>query len=741
MDSASQPEKDPPLDASLARMVFAPLRPDLIFQRQEFKNEIYYVIKDPLALTYFRIKPPEAYLLTLLDGKRTLREIWDLFIAEYPNTAYEPQAIANFCNQLARSGLLVINARSFVKFATQKPKAMGGGLLMFWMKLVSKLFFIKVPLVDPSAWLGKVTHAVRFIWTRPFVVSCLVFYTFTLAWVYAHREAFAHNSINFFSPYNLFLVTLTVVIIKTFHEFGHAMTCRHFGGEVHEMGVCCICFIPCGYVNASDAWMMRHQRHKIYVTLAGVFTEFMIASIAAYVWLNIAEGLLKNLAFDAMVVASVNTLFFNMNPLMRFDGYYVISDVLEIPNLRSKAMMYCSYHMQRFLLGYKNMMQARMLEHEPRGRVFIIYAIAAYIYMAMVIYRLSQMFANFLEKYELKDFGLVIGVAAQVSFLLFPVMRIFYDAFKPGAHIVPLEPIWRRLSKWIAGVGMIVGILFLIPVHFKVETQGIVVSTYGESITSVTPGVLQELFVKTGSTVEAGAVVGRLYNEAVWAQFEEAKVDLALARLTDDVYLAEHHPDVQLSLPALLMQEEEAIAAYEQSLHEVRGLSLVTTMPGVVLTQDVHNELGRYFNTKETVLRIAALGQFTLIIPITEEQVSMLEEGSLVRGRFVGSGDVVRTKVDIITSQRAQQAEHYVALLENFGGPVSAQLNSEDQIAYTPIFFGEASLDGVDAYLCEGMRVHLTVTGLRTTVAQKLYRKFLNMWNLRGPVTNPFAQT
>jgi len=741
MSEIPESQSDSEMDEKLARMVFAPLRPDLVFQRQEFKNEIYYVIKDPLALTYFRIKTPEAYLLTLLDGKRTLQEIWDLFIQEYPNTSYEPEAIASFCNQLARSGLLVINARSFVKFATQKPKAMGGGLLMFWMKFMSKLFFIKVPLIDPSAWLGRVTYTLRFLWSRPFVFSCLAFYAFTLIWVYMHRDAFSHNTINFFSPYNLFLVTLTVIVIKTFHEFGHAMTCRYFGGEVHEMGVCCICFIPCGYVNASDAWMMRHQRHKIFVTLAGVFTEFMIASIAAYIWLNISDGLLKNLAFDAMVVASVNTLFFNMNPLMRFDGYYVISDVLEIPNLRSKAMMYCSYHMQRFLLGYKNTMQARMLEHESRGHVFIIYAIAAYIYMAMVIYRLSQMFANFLEKYELKDFGLVIGVSAQISFLLFPVMRIFYDAFKPGAHIVAIEPIWRRLSKWTVAGGFCAGILFFIPVHFKVETQGIIVPEHGESITSLTPGVLQELFVKTGSRVEEGEVLGRLYNEAVWTQFEEAKIDLALVRLTEKVYFAEHHHEAQLSLPGLLLQGEEALAAYEQSLHEVRGLELVAKMPGVVVTQDVSGQLGEFFNTKETVLRIVSPGQFKVLIPVTEEQVSMLDAGGAVKGRLVGSGAPIYTKVDLITSQRAQQVEQQAALLEAFGGPISAQLGPKEEVLYTAVFFAEAPLSGVNVYFQEGMRVHLTVSGRQTTVARKLYRKFLNMWNLRGPVTNPFSQT
>ncbi|HCR37172.1 MAG TPA: hypothetical protein DIU37_03375 [Opitutae bacterium] len=725
----------------LARVVFAPLRPDLIFQRQEFKNEIYYVIKDPLALTYFRIKPEEAFLLTLLDGQRSLGEIARLFQEEYPNSAYDLQALSAFCNQLARSGLLVINARSFVKFASQKPTAKGGSLLRAWMKVVSKLFFIKIPLLDPSAWLGDVTRKIHFVWSRPFVLSALCFYAFTLFWVFLHKEAFAHNTINFFSPYNLFLLSLTVIVIKTCHEFGHASTCRYFGGEVHEMGVCFICFMPCGYVNASDAWMMRHQRHKIYVTLAGVFTEFMIASIAAYVWLNTSEGLAKNLAFNAMVVASVNTLFFNMNPLMRFDGYYVIADLLEIPNLRSKAIMYCSYHMQRILLGYKNTFQEKLLEHEPRGRVFIVYALAAYVYMSFVIYSLSQMFARFLEKYALKEFGLILGIAAQVSFLLFPLMRIFYDAFKPGAHIVAIEPLPRRMAKWVTGVVITVGGLFFIPVHFKVETQGILVFAEGESVSSPTPGFLTELYVRTGDYVQEGQVLGRMHNENAWLAFREAVLDLELARLVELYHSSEHVAAAQYRLPELMVRVEEALAAYESASAIVKGLELKASVNGRVLTPDVQHQLGHYFDSKETVLQLGTPGRFKLMIPITEEQITMIEVGNSISGRFVGNGDSFDAILDGITAERTEQEEQFYAVMDVFGGPVHVNVVEGQGPNYTPIFFAEALLDNTFEYGQDGMRAHLTIAGRQTTVALKLWRKFINMWNLRAPASNPFSQT
>src|SRR5690606_18565569 len=194
----------------------------------------------------------------------------------------------------------------------------------------------------------------RFIWTRWFIGGCLLLFAWTIGLLAVNHHAFETHELNFFSSSNLFLFWITLIGIKTLHEFGHATTCRFFGGEVHEMGVCFMCFTPCGYVDASDAWMMRQKRHKVYVTIAGVFTEFIIACIAAHLWLVLPDGIGRDLAFNAMLVASINTVIFNANPLMKFDGYYVVSDLLEIPNLRSKSIAYCSYHLQRIFLGYRN---------------------------------------------------------------------------------------------------------------------------------------------------------------------------------------------------------------------------------------------------------------------------------------------------------------------------------------------------------------------------------------------------
>src|SRR4051812_36313356 len=309
------------------------MRADIIIRKQQFRHEEYYVLKDPLALIYFRLQPEEAYLVTLLDGKRTLREISDRFNQRYPNSPRSVAELSQFISQLGAGGLLNLSASRFVDNARKMGSQQ---LLMIWAKAISNLLFIKIPLIDPSPWLGKVVHAIRFVWTKPFVFTVLAFYAWTAGLLIANADEFSVRRVDFFSSSNLILLWLSIIIIKTLHEFGHATTCRRFGGEVHEMGFCLMCFTPCGYVDASDAWMMRLKRHKLYTTIAGVFTELTIACIAAHCWLVLPDGLGRSLAFNAMVVASVNTLIFNANPLMRFDGYYILCDLLEIPNLRTK---------------------------------------------------------------------------------------------------------------------------------------------------------------------------------------------------------------------------------------------------------------------------------------------------------------------------------------------------------------------------------------------------------------------
>ncbi len=736
MDQSAGAEKN----TDLEKMVPSRLRADLIIHKQYFKNDEYFVIKDPLALTYFRLRPEDAFIINLLDGKRNLKAIAEEYYQQYPNSTHKLEDIGSFIQHLGIGGLLNINARRFVDYARQKP-ARPNSLLKLWMMSMQKLIFLKVPLIDPSPWLGKVTAKITFVWSHWFVGTCLAFFAWTIFWLILNREAFAHNDINFLSPANLFLLWLSIIFVKTCHEFGHATTCRHFGGEVHEIGVCLICFTPCGYVDASDAYMMKHKRHKIYTTLAGVFTEFIIATLCAYAWLYLSPGLLKNIAFNLMFVASINTIFFNMNPLMRFDGYYVVSDLADIPNLRTKSINYCSYRIQQFLFGIRNTFQERLFDLQTNGRFFIIYAISAFLYMAFIIYSLSQIFAHVLAPYGLGEFGLSLGVFAQISFIGFPIAKVLSDAFSPEAasHIIKVESTKNRLIF----IGLSLLVIFLViaflPSRYNINRQGIVLYSQSEIIATRTGGLVQDVFAKTGDWVEEGEVVIRLKNPSLESDLAIAQVDFELAKLSYGDLQNESSWETTRHMAGAAAALEVAETHYRRVLEEAEDLELKAPIAGYVLTTDVHQFIGKYIVPRQALMRVGTRDSLRLILPLTETEVQLIEPGSEVHGRWKADAHKFETVIDVFPSQKASNADYLDAMFTEFGGPAPRekveQQNQQNSLfpndPQFALFLAEAPLmnHAKNYKVFEGMRVQATILGKKTTLGKKIWRNVVSFWD------------
>jgi putative peptide zinc metalloprotease protein len=714
----------------LESVVPAKLRADIIIRRQFFKHEEYYVVKDPLALTYFRLQPEEAYILTLLDGKRTLRQISELFEQRFPNHSRTLPELASFVNQLGVSGLLNVSASRFVESAR---KTRSTQLLMVWAKVVSSALFIKIPLLDPSPWLGKLVHAVRFFWTKWFVAGALALYVWTAGLLLANAAEFTRRPIDFFSASNLILLWISVVIIKTLHEFGHAMTCRRFGGEVHEMGVCFMLFTPCGYVDASDAWMMRLKRHKLFVTIAGVFTELIIACFAAHLWLVLPDGIGRGLAFNAMVVASVNTVIFNINPLMRFDGYYVACDLLEIPNLRAKAITFCSYHLQRIFLGYRNRQQETMFDQEANGRVFVVYALFAYAYMIFIIYGVTQIFARILAPFGLSDVGLFLGYFVEGSFVVLPFIKVFMDASNPGVHIVKTGSAARRLITIAAVTAGLVALSFLVPARHHVTQQGIVTPDAFEAVASDVGGVIEKVHVTTGQAVRTNDLLVSLRNPEVESEVKVAEATREQARVRFGALRYQKEWTIGEASPKLAQELEMAEATYERALARFRSLELRAKADGHVLTPNVQRLAGSYVSPSVPFLRLGDTARLRLTIPLTEDEAQLVSRGSALTGRWLANGEKFAAELESVSSQPVKPNELHIGMLAFFGGAVPSQLfdrNSRDRGEH-PFFLASAVLAKPPHEVLEGLRVRVTIEGHQTTIGRKAWRWLVSLLNLR----------
>lgn len=739
-EARAEAEAERIAEMRIGHVVPARLRADLIFQRQSFAGKEYYVVKDPLCMTYFRFRPEEAYLAMLMDGQLNLNQIARRLRARFPNVDFGLRDIYVFLNQIGAGGLLNIGARSFLQ--TVRSQRQGSrGFLGLWARLLHGLLLVRIPLIDPSPWLPRFVHAIRFCWQPWFVCGCLAFMVWTAGLLMSNAELFAANPINFFSSSNIFLLWLSMILVKTAHEFGHATTCNRFGAEVHEMGFCLLCFTPTGYVDASDAWMMRHKRHKIYTAMAGVFTEFIIASIAAHLWIFMPDGVGRNVAFNIMVLASVNTVFFNLNPLMKFDGYYVFSDLLEIPNLRSKAISYCSLRLRRLLFGMRDPRQEQMVERD-QTRIFVFYAVAAYLYMFTVIYGMSLIFARVLEPYGLKTIGLLLGVSVELSFLALPIAKTLYDAMQPNANLVLTCHPWGRLLKIVAACVLVGGIIAIIPTNYKVSTQSVVASANSEQIESGLRGHVEQVYVQTGQWVEKGQLLVRLSNDEVEQHAEEASANYELAKLRISDAGASGSWEGENLRPQADLVMQNAYAQWQKTLRDQQRLELRSPTAGYVLTPNVAELQGRSIRPGEPLLRVGDRGRYKLLVPLIESDAQLVYPGSKVVGRFHATAEPFQGHISVVPTQKARTSDIPMALLTIFGGPVPPGPNplnnprsgSSDPTNQFAVYLSDVPLDHAPSYLRDGMRAQVEIEGKSTTMGHRLWRGFWNLWRLKVPV-------
>ena len=329
------------------------LRSDLVLVEQTYRGEQTYIVKDPVTHKYFRFRPIEVVVMQSLDGKRTIAEAVAALVAEeIPVTI---PALTGFAQSLDRMGLLekTLGERTVLELERlraerrsrrKKPLFRGSIMRMRWS------------VGDPDALFDRWMPRLRFFFSTPFfVVSAALFLAYLLVLVLKWNE-FAAGVIALYTPSNftvekLATILLTTVTIIGIHELGHGVTCKHFGGKVHEMGAMLIYFNPAFYCNVNDAWTFPERSARLWVTAAGSWIQLVIAGMAALVWWAAVPGtLVSDVALTAVVVGGGLTVLANANPLIPLDGYYALSDWLEISNLRQRAFRHAGWLVRRKVL-------------------------------------------------------------------------------------------------------------------------------------------------------------------------------------------------------------------------------------------------------------------------------------------------------------------------------------------------------------------------------------------------------
>ena len=311
----------------------------------------------------------------------------------------------------------------------------------------TNILYIKIPIFDPEKILNRMLPYLWWMFTTMFLFLSVTFMLSAALLVLTHFDTFRERLPSyheFFSLKSAVYLWAALGVVKVIHEFGHGLSCKAFGGEVHEMGFLILCFSPCMYANVTDAWTLPSKWHRIIISAAGIYVELMIAAAATFVWWNTpAQPFVNNLSLSLMLVCSVNTVVFNGNPLMRFDGYYVLADWMEIPNLRERANRYIQRLAMEYCLGMETQPEPYM--ELNRRILFVVYAVISYVYRWVITFVILKFMASFLKPYKLEVVSEMLAMGALASMVGWPLFRMGKNLSKRG-RLPDMKPVRVALT-------------------------------------------------------------------------------------------------------------------------------------------------------------------------------------------------------------------------------------------------------------------------------------------------------
>jgi putative peptide zinc metalloprotease protein len=353
---------------------FARMRSDLVVSPLEQDGQQLFTIKDPVTGNYFRLREPEYWLVTQLDGTRSPEELASGFQSKF-GFNLGAEAVSAFIQSLGNLFFLEDGrSEQELEKAARRQKQQ--------RSLAARVLFIKLKAFDPGRFLDFLTRIYRPFHNKFWFTLEALLMVIGLALILANPSEFSVRLDHLFQVSSIILIIVALFLLISLHEFAHAVICRHYGGRVKEMGFLLLYFQPCFYSDVSDAWLFSKKSQRIAVTLAGLYFQFLFLSLALMLWSVTIPGYFINEFCRICVIVSWVTFLFNFNPLIKLDGYYLLSDWIGIPNLRSKAFAYVRNVLQRRVLGWPR----ERLEIAPREkRVYFSYGILAFLYSAFLI--------------------------------------------------------------------------------------------------------------------------------------------------------------------------------------------------------------------------------------------------------------------------------------------------------------------------------------------------------------------
>ena len=647
---------DPLFSASWYRV--AGLRPRLRsharIHRHVYRGTPWYVLQDLTNQKFNRFRPATHAVIGLMNGERTVQEIWQLAAETLGDDSPTQDDMIRLLSQLHMADVLQADvppdtAELLERYKKKERREIWGRFL--------NPFAIRIPLLDPERFLVRFLPIVRPLlgWAGALLWVAVVLPAAGLAAI--HWPELSEGFIDrVLTPQNLFLIYLIFPVIKTLHEFGHAFVARRFNSEVHDMGIMFLVFTPIPYVDASSASALPESGKRALVGAAGMIVEVFVAALAFYVWVNAEPGTVRTVAFNTMLIGTVTTLGFNANPLLRFDGYYILADLIQIPNLRQRSNTFIGYLIERHVLGHR---EAEPPDATPGERAwFVGYAISSFVYRVLVVV------AIFLFVLEMSlVIGVILVAMSLIGWVVVPVVKLWRLLFTDAR----LKDVRSRAVATLAGVAVALFVLLtVIPMPYRTLTEGVVWVPDEALVRARTEGFIWRVVPARGAFVRAGDVLIECRDFDL-----ETEVAVLSARL--DVLNARFQQQFsQDRVRAEIVEEERRHVRKRLARAQERERDLVirSALDGIFVLALADDLPGRFVRQGEPLAHVLDPRDLRIRAVVSEEEIDLVRERTTgVEVRLVERVDqVLPARIERIAPTASERLPSS-ALGQGGGGP------------------------------------------------------------------------
>ena len=637
------------------------LRPELKTDMRNEHEGLFVVVEDPVRNKFYSIGNREYRFLSALDGKTTVAATLERL--DGTDLVDEKSAI-RICQWAVQSNLITGDQMDATARLEKQSQAMHRQKMMAAFNPIS----IKFKLFNPNKLLKRITPFTSWIFSKTAFAVWLIVGIWATSEALGSWERLTAASIGILSDFRWVWLLLIWALLKVVHEFAHGISCRKFGGEVNEAGILLLLFTPMAYVNVTSSWRFPSRWHRIIVAAAGMYVELFIAFISIIVWSSVSDGIVSDICYNIFFMSSVTTILFNANPLMRFDGYYMLSDTLGISNLYTKGTRWFSDTLKSWYFGIPktpNLCPAKEL------KIVSVYGVMAFFWKIVV--SLGLVIGASVLFYGLGKIMAAVGIAL---FFAFPIWTTFRQLYGQGA---PVRPENKRVIFSTALVGLsIFSLFFLIQAPGTKSSAAIVQHKDETPVRAESEGFVHQICVSNGQQVKEGQPLIILQNPQIEHEVETLHHEAEAARIQARM----HQQAREL---AMYQAEIEKLAGISKQLAEkqtqLNALTIVAPFDGFVFQRDLQSKVGSFAKRGDTLLTLAEEKTKEIVVAIDQRDWESLKGKSGTQMRVAIQSLPIFSACISRIDGRATDVPSHPSLCANVGGPLPIKSGSKSDDA------------------------------------------------------------